>query len=333
MGAVSIPLFAFRTNDVDLCRDYILSNTGTHRFEVSAPENFLSFEHQATSLGNLSINSAALQCLDGFSIRKAGAASYYSFQFIQRGTCHLEGEFGHLEAGPGDVFVLDPEHIVREYWPDDCQQLLVRIDREALEHLLAEELGRRLTTRLRFQPVCSDPGIVGWLRQLEQTLLCGADGGAPMLADRRVSRRMEQFVSMMLLTGLRHTASAELTRSSAGPAPYYVKRAEEFIGDNFTEEIGIDDIAAAAGVSVRSIFYGFKRWRNTTPMSYLRDVRLEAARAQLRRARGARGSVSAAALAAGFGNFSQFSRMYKSRYGEKPSATLMGEADGLENGG
>src|SRR5690606_16243293 len=121
----------------------------------------------------------------------------------------------------------------------------------------------------------------------------------------------ERTLLTMLLTGVPHNKSEELADSPSRIAPYYVKRAEEYIRSAATGEITMEDIAKAACISERTLFYGFKRWRNTTPMAYVWDVRLALARKELENARRTGGTVSQAAVNAGFTTFSHFAKIYK----------------------
>jgi len=312
----------FATQDAVECRDYIKDHTGTHRFNLGRTSRFLDFAHHECSLGRIFLHFVNLNCTNGFSVTKASAAPHYSFQFLLEGSCQLEGLFGNVIARPGDVFILDPDHVTREFWPQGCLQILVRIDRDVVEHMVSEELHKTLSEHVIFEPVMRDPGIVHWLRHLANMMR--SDGTDPaLLGNSRVVRDIERTLVTMLLTGLRHSLSDEFERHNAGIAPYYVKRAEAYIREKARDELTVDDIAAAAGVSPRSLFYGFKRWRKTTPMAYVRDVRLDWARKELEKARTDGGTVSEAAMNSGFTNFSQFSRIYKARFGESPSVTLM----------
>lgn len=313
----------YRTRNADACRDYIMAATGTHRFDIARNSNLLEFVHRECSVGRVSLNSVNMNCSDGFRITKSCAAPYYSFQFPIEGECRLDGAFGSVVANPGDVFVLDPDHITREFWPRKCVQFLVRVDRELLEQTVATELGKNLHDHLIFQPVVRDPGIGAWLNHITNAIQ--TEGSATsVIADRRVSKSFEHTLITMILAGLRHNESESLSRPNHGAAPYYVKRAETYVREHLRDELSVDDIAAAAGVSARSMFYGFKRWRNTTPMSHVRNVRLDAARKQLEKARATGTTVSQVAMDVGFTNFSQFSKIYKARFGETPSGTLMG---------
>src|SRR5690606_32461053 len=145
-----------------------------------------------------------------------------------------------------------------------------------------------------------------------------------VLDNSRVLRSFERTLLTMLLTGIPHSKIDELHSTPSRIAPYYVKRAEEYIRSAATGDITMEDIAEAASVSERTLFYGFKRWRNTTPMAYVWDVRLAHARNELIAARETGGTVSQAAINAGFTSFSHFAKMYKARFGESPSATLRG---------
>ena len=111
--------------------------------------------------------------------------------------------------------------------------------------------------------------------------------------------------------------------ASRRAAPYYVRRVENYIRGHAHEPISADDLVSVGGVSARSIYNGFRRFRSTTPMGYLKAVRLDMARDALIRGR-RRGttSVTEAATAAGYTNLSQFSRDYKARFREAPSRTL-----------
>ena len=57
--------------------------------------------------------------------------------------------------------------------------------------------------------------------------------------------------------------------------PPILRNAVDFIQENADADIGLDDIAAAVNVSARSVQYAFRRNLGTTPLEYLRRVRLD----------------------------------------------------------
>jgi AraC-like DNA-binding protein len=96
---------------------------------------------------------------------------------------------------------------------------------------------------------------------------------------------------------------------------------EDYIDAHWNEPLTVEDIAAAGGVSVRSVFARFKERRNTTPMAYLRGVRLAQAHRLLLEG-GETTSVIDVAMKCGFSSFGHFAKRYKDQYGELPSTTL-----------
>lgn len=64
----------------------------------------------------------------------------------------------------------------------------------------------------------------------------------------------------------------------------------------------------------------FRRYRDTTPTAFLRQVRLEQARAELSRL-GGEASVTAVMTRWHFGNVGRFAKRYREAFGELPSET------------
>jgi AraC-like DNA-binding protein len=316
-----------KITDYDECRTYIHTATGTHRFVVADPSQFRGFLHYPLKIGRIHLDMIKVDAPGGFEVIKEDRSDQFYFQFLLNGHCAIDGAPGHLDVEPGEAFVIDPKAVTREMWRDKCQQLLVRVSRDTLEQSVARELGKRCSGRLEFRPTAPDCGIAAWLRLLIHEY--ARIGGEPsILMDERVATSLERTILSMLLSGLPHSKSEDFNVRGPTIAPYYVKRAEEYIRNNAENDIRLEDIVTAAGVSERSLFYGFKRWRRTTPMAYVQDLRLQAAHAELKRARQTgKGTVSQAAVNAGFTNFSHFSTMYKARFGESPSVTLRGVGD------
>jgi transcriptional regulator GlxA family with amidase domain len=109
----------------------------------------------------------------------------------------------------------------------------------------------------------------------------------------------------------------------AGTAqPPLLRRAVAFIHDNAQSDIGLGDIAAAVGVTPRSVQYMFRRHLGTTPLEYLRRLRLDRAHRDLQAADPAVDTVTAIAGRWGFTHAGRFSIAYKQAFGTEPSRTL-----------
>lgn len=104
--------------------------------------------------------------------------------------------------------------------------------------------------------------------------------------------------------------------------PPILRNAVAFIQENADADIGLDDIAAAVNVSPRSVQYAFRRHLGTTPLEYLRRVRLDRAHRDLKAADPAHDTVTAIAGRWGFSHAGRFSLAYKAMFGTAPSDTL-----------
>jgi transcriptional regulator GlxA family with amidase domain len=104
--------------------------------------------------------------------------------------------------------------------------------------------------------------------------------------------------------------------------PQTLRRAIAFIGDNAHRDIGLGDIATAICVTGRSVQYTFRRHLGTTPLQYLRRVRLDRAHRDLEAADPAVDMVMKIACRWRFGHPGRFSKAYKQAFGTAPSRTL-----------
>nr|WP_298724672.1 AraC family transcriptional regulator [uncultured Steroidobacter sp.] len=104
--------------------------------------------------------------------------------------------------------------------------------------------------------------------------------------------------------------------------PGFVHRAERFIQQHLTEDIRLDDIVKAAGVPARTLHHGFRRFRSSTPMRWLRQKRFEQARQDL--LAGARDGLQVIDVAHRYWmhHGGRFAINYQKLFGETPSATL-----------
>ena len=201
------------------------------------------------------------------------------------------------------------------------EMLSLSIGREAIAGEMANHLGRPIQAPVEFAPSLNMESAAGVeLEQLAVRLCEELDRVRdPRHASLGVAQ-LERWLVSHLVDSQRHNYTRLLHRASAG-APWQVRAAEEFIHANAARPLSLGDIAATAGVSVRTLQYSFGRHRGMRPMDFLRQVRLQHAREDLLSAEKII-TVSEAAARWGFSHFGRFAAEYKERYGESPSATL-----------
>ncbi len=102
-------------------------------------------------------------------------------------------------------------------------------------------------------------------------------------------------------------------------SPALSERLRDYIHAHWQEALTVESVAAATGVSVRSVFEAFRRTYEVSPAAYLRNLRLHEAHRRLLES--GEGSVIEIALACGFSSLGHFARRYRELYGELPSTT------------
>jgi AraC-like DNA-binding protein len=118
-------------------------------------------------------------------------------------------------------------------------------------------------------------------------------------------------------------ADAEHAEQPDVSAPL-LRRAVDYIRENSARDIAIGDVANAISVTPRAVQYMFRRHLDTTPMAYLRKIRLDRAHRDLLAADPSRDTVAAIATRWGFAHTGRFSQIYRAEFGESPSVTLYG---------
>ena len=96
-----------------------------------------------------------------------------------------------------------------------------------------------------------------------------------------------------------------------------IRELEEFIQNNFRENITVEELASRAGMSGRNLIRRFKAATGTLPGAYLQEVRVAAARQLLER--GGR-SVERVGFRVGYVDTAFFRRVFKRRCGVTPAA-------------
>lgn len=99
-----------------------------------------------------------------------------------------------------------------------------------------------------------------------------------------------------------------------------VARAVDLMHHEARSPLTLDDLASAAGLSVRGLQNAFARDLETSPTKYLRDLRLDGARRELEDGESA--TVADVARDWQFNHLGRFASAYGDRFGERPSDTL-----------
>ncbi|MCO1596944.1 helix-turn-helix transcriptional regulator [Micromonospora sp. RHAY321] len=225
--------------------------------------------------------------------------------------------------GPGDVFLTTrPNRPFEVSWQPGGVELCV-LDLAVLAQVATAAPARR-PGQIRFTDL--GPATAALARQWRNTTRYVSDvvlTNPISSAQPLVIGNAARMLAAAALTVFPNTAVTEPTvqdRRDAGTAT--LRRAITFMDEHADQDISATDIANAAAVSLRAVQLAFRRHLGTTPMAYLRRIRLDRAHHDLVRADPRRDTVSAIASRWGFANHSRFTARYHASYGVPPRETL-----------
>ena len=244
-------------------------------------------------------------------------------QFSANGHCRISQGGPMHEIGPSEFYIASPDRPFRQYLPAGYFQLTVSARMDVVRRHLLRATGDVPTNlQLTDRPV-SIAGRGESLIGLFSHLLWQSSLDDPVSNCSAVASALDQAVIAGMLYALPGDHQAMMHKPTTISAlPYYVRRADQYIREHADKTIILEEVVAVAGVSARTLHYGFNRFLDCSPMAYVKQVRLKMARERLLAAGAHGGSVTQIAMECGFSHLSKFARDYRLRFGEPPSETL-----------
>jgi AraC-like DNA-binding protein len=316
----------FETGEIGAARRHFHDFSGGRvRLNFGRERDFCRFRHFRAEVGRTVIETFELDAAAPHEVLTAPPREADLFLYVPfEGALEIIQGQHRVVVRPGQIVVMTPiGGTTRKRWAGASEMLCIRIDRPTMMKMLADEYGLISDSFLEFEPqVVLDLERVPTLWNYVRLLWSDLGQPRPCVADSVTARACERALLLLTVQSFPNNLSTQLERMHAAASPYYVRRVEQYIRAHAAQDISIADMTAAGGVSARSLYYGFERYLGTSPMKYLKRVRLDGARAALRRARSARETVTGIALGAGYSNLNRFCRDYRARFGETPSTTM-----------
>lgn len=141
------------------------------------------------------------------------------------------------------------------------------------------------------------------------------------LQHAQTRKQLEESVFDVVLETIRESTEARMP-SSRRARQRIVARARDYMRAHIDEPLTVADLCTALRVSRRTLQYSFHDALDLNPVRFLRAMRLNGARRELKRADPERESVSEIAARWGFWHLSHFATDYRTLFYELPSETL-----------
>lgn len=189
----------------------------------------------------------------------------------------------------------------------------IRIHPGLINKLVAEMGLTRATAEIVFRGSCARDETIAVMARIIAGEVTDEKPGREIMLDALV----RQLAIHLLRSHLSVRKSAQVELSRVGPVDRRLRRALEFMHDNYGRELALEEIAAAAYLSEYHFARLFKQITGTTPHVYLANLRIEKARRML--VETTLPIIEIAAMV-GYQSQSHFSKIFKSVTGLTPRA-------------
>jgi len=307
-------------NNLDAAHCTIERVFDQHALRLATQGTTLRFAHRSARLSDITLNLISYGADVEVKVDWIGRPLYIMVLPLSGAA---EVSHGNVRApiNRGSYIILDPDQKFSFQMDAAHSHLAVGIPHSVLGRFVKSKGILDFDGKLRFSQLAKEVGdadhglfdFLGFLcREVDRPRSCEAFGAQDAL--------QESFFRLLLSSNV-ESEGTERRLSQSGIAPHSVRLAEKFMQEHIKEEISVDDIARAAGVSARALGYNFRMFRNTSPMQWLKRERLVRAHADLA-APDRECSVTQVALRYCSSNPGRFAYAYFLEFGEYPSDTL-----------
>ncbi|NIH85948.1 AraC family transcriptional regulator [Amycolatopsis granulosa] len=228
-----------------------------------------------------------------------------------------------ITVTPGTAAVVGTDEPMRMRLSADCVQLVVRIERPALEARLAELIHGPVSEPVRFRSGMDLSR--GYGRSWYRTLAYGVselDQSDTILTLPAAVEVFERNLITGLLLAQPHNYTAMIEGRDRPVPSRPLRAALDLIHGRPEAPHTTASLAHQAGVSVRALQKAFREQLGSSPGEYLRGVRLQRVHDELSAAQVEVTTVGEVASKYGLMHHGRFAAAYRDRFGESPNATL-----------
>ena len=310
----------FRTTHLDEARSEVARVFCPHSLTTTNREEKLKTVHNRITLGDVTLNY--LDYGAEVRITPGELNSFYLVQIPLNGSAEISCGKEMILSDVSMASIPNPLEKLDMVWHSGNPQLMVYINRATLEKRLEDLIGREIHVPVRFElgMDLTTQNAKSW-RNLIDTLVSDVDnGGLTMHAGIR--DQFQDLIITGLLLSQKHNYSESIGTSIEPITSRSVRLAMAACEANPQDPLTVTDMAHFAGVSIRSLQDGFKKYVGMSPTDYLRNVRLNRVREELLAERGFDSSIADIAFTWGFTHLGRFAKLYHERFGELPSETI-----------
>ena len=300
--------------------DHVLEHRSTRNRPVSV-------RYRDANLSKLSLHDMRYTMYEGEArIHVPDMAHIYLCEFNLQGHSLVGQKAPENLFKAGQIYMINANRPHIKRWENDGHQVMIKIPQADMEAAVERVAGLPIRELLVFSHTPQDRvGKLSILSQLVDLLSNDNALDQPFFSQKLNSRpnlAIEETLIDLILEAIPNNYTQRIEKPEPLIRPRHIRHAAEYIHSYFANPISLNDPVLASGVSSRSLHAGFRNYYGVSPLIYLRNVRLDAARDTLKQPRDEAVSVTTVALDCGFLHLSRFAQAYRARFGERPSETL-----------
>ncbi|OBA57240.1 hypothetical protein A5647_24545 [Mycobacterium sp. 1100029.7] len=287
---------------------------------LTDPETF-SMTRRFGRIGPVSLQEIAV----GADLWVDAGESCGTYRIVVGRSGRIDGTYrgNSFGVGPGVAAIFPPEGRCVARWSAGSKFISFKMDRSAVDDALSDALGWQVMSQPDFAPVLPSHTAPAraWINMLalfkDQVFHPDSLLNQPLVGLPYVDSLVRGF-----LLAADHPHREALCKDVRLTAPRAIRSAIEIIEEEAHLPLTLTSIASRSHISVRTLQQGFQRHLDTSPMAYLREVRLRRAHQALLKSDPSTVTVASVAYRWGFTNLGRFAAAHAARYRETPTETL-----------
>lgn len=302
-----------RSDDPDRSSELVSTTLSKVRYR---PLSSSSFSHALKIVRIGEFNVWRTFSASGFELQAEDTRNNrFEIHFVESGHYHSLTNNQNVKAHSGQAYILHRFNRHDILCQPETGQICISIPEARYAKLIAAEFDEPDMPLAAFQQVVEvdQPVMHNLKRLVDLLMLRGCSEEAPWQSSIGAHLLKEAFLALFIEVWPRE---GEPQRAQVAK-PFYVKRALEWLHQHAAEKIMLEDVAAASGVSIRTLQLGFRKYLGLSPMAYLLKVRLQHAHNDLLNDPSA--TIEEISTRWGFASPSKFAAQVRWQFGHNPS--------------
>ena len=298
-----------------ICHHFLEHKSNQHR-----P---VTVQYRSASLNKITLHDMHYTMDEGEAhIRVPDMEQIYLCELNMSGVSRVGRTKADIPFSSGEVYMINANNPHIKRWCGDGHQRMIKIHQNDINNAVERAIGMPIYEQVIFDSKPFKP--TAKIKTLCDiiNIVCSDMEMQNSFFGSRFSNITDDLLIDLIINTIPNNYSTRLHRSQRAIRPRHIRNAAEYIHSHYNENITLKKLVRVSGVSQRSLHAAFKKFFGTSPMKYLKNVRLDLVRLELKKSDLSSTSVTKVAYSYGFNHLSKFTHQYKIRFSELPSETL-----------